>query len=84
VAIYISAINIGALKPNGLKFKNETNAIFCIVDLHAITVPQDPKILKEKVLEMAALYLACGIDPEKSAYFLCNPKTPITPLWPGF
>lgn len=37
-----------------------------IVDLHAITVPQDPKILREKSLELAALYIACGIDPKLS------------------
>jgi tryptophanyl-tRNA synthetase len=41
-----------------------------VVDLHAITVPQDPKILKEKVLEMTALYLAAGIDPEKAHIFV--------------
>lgn len=44
--------------------------IFCIVDLHAITVPQDPKELKEKTLEVAALILAAGIDPEKSILFV--------------
>lgn len=37
-----------------------------IVDLHAITVPQDPKILREKCLELAALYIACGINPKQS------------------
>lgn len=45
-------------------------AIFCIVDLHAITVPQDPKELSENILKMAALYLACGIDPERSTIFV--------------
>lgn len=44
--------------------------IFCIVDLHAITVPQDPKDLKRRILELAALYIACGIDPEKSPIFI--------------
>ncbi len=43
--------------------------IFCIVDLHAITVPQDPKVLHEKTLEIAAILLASGIDPEKSILF---------------
>jgi tryptophanyl-tRNA synthetase len=44
--------------------------IFCIVDLHAITVPQDPKVLREKTLQLAALILAAGIDPEKSLLFV--------------
>ncbi|MDQ4105818.1 MAG: tryptophan--tRNA ligase, partial [Actinomycetota bacterium] len=42
---------------------------FCIVDLHALTVPQDPEELRRKVREVAALYLASGIDPEKSVVF---------------
>lgn len=45
-------------------------SIFCIVDLHAITLPQDPKELKANILSMAALYLACGVDPKKSAIFV--------------
>ncbi|MCX6809233.1 MAG: tryptophan--tRNA ligase [Candidatus Berkelbacteria bacterium] len=55
-----------------VKLQGDTNSecIFCIVDLHAITVPQDPKILREKILELAALYLACGIDPTKSTLFV--------------
>ena len=48
----------------------ENDLIFCIVDLHAITVYQDPKVLKEKILEVAALYISCGIDPEKSHLFI--------------
>lgn len=60
---------IGALK-QWVKMQVYTEAIFCIVDLHAITVPQDSKVLKEKVLEVAALYLACGIDPKKAHVFI--------------
>lgn len=48
----------------------ENDLIFCIVDLHAITVYQDPKVLKEKILETVALYISCGIDPEKSHIFI--------------
>ena len=48
----------------------ENDLIFCIVDLHAITVYQEPKVLKEKILEVAALYISCGIDPEKSHIFI--------------
>lgn len=60
---------IGALK-QWVEIQNSTESIFCIVDLHAITVPQDPKVLKEKVLEVAALYIACGIDPAKAHIFV--------------
>jgi tryptophanyl-tRNA synthetase len=60
---------IGAIS-QWVKIQNEREAIFCIVDLHAITVPQDPNTLKEKVLEVAALYLACGIDPKKAHIFV--------------
>jgi len=45
-------------------------AVFCIVDLHAITIPQDPAELRKNILSMASLYLAAGIDPEKSIVFV--------------
>jgi len=60
---------IGAIS-QWVAMQNSTESIFCIVDLHAITVPQNPQELKEKVLEVAALYLACGINPEKSHIFV--------------
>jgi tryptophanyl-tRNA synthetase len=44
--------------------------IFCVVDLHAITVPQDPKVLKAKIRELSGLLLAAGIDPDKSILFV--------------
>lgn len=43
--------------------------IFCIVDLHAITVPQDPKVLKAKIREVSGLLFAAGIDPQRSIVF---------------
>jgi len=46
------------------------DAIFCIVDLHAITVPQDPKALKQQTRTLAAQYIAAGIDPERSTMFV--------------
>jgi tryptophanyl-tRNA synthetase len=46
------------------------NNIFCIVDLHAITVPQDPVVLKVKIREVTGLLLAAGIDPERSIVFI--------------
>ncbi|OQA04138.1 MAG: Tryptophan--tRNA ligase [bacterium ADurb.Bin400] len=45
-------------------------AIFCVVDLHAITTPQDPAELRRNILSIAATYLAAGIDPEKSIIFV--------------
>jgi tryptophanyl-tRNA synthetase len=44
--------------------------IFCVVDLHALTVPQEPALLRERTLELFALFLAVGLDPEKSILFL--------------
>jgi len=60
---------IGALS-QWIKMQENTEAFFCIVNLHAITVSQDPKILKEKILEVAALYLACGVNPKKTHIFI--------------
>ena len=54
--------------------------IFCIVDLHAITVPQDPKELKKNILSVAAMYLACGIDPEKSTIFVQSDRPEVCEL----
>jgi tryptophanyl-tRNA synthetase len=44
--------------------------IFCVVDLHALTVPQDPTVLRERTLELMALFLAVGLDPQKSVLFV--------------
>src|SRR4051812_1925412 len=57
---------LGALK-NWVKIQSDYECIFCIVDLHAITVQQDPKELRAKITEIAALYLAAGIDPKQSS-----------------
>ena len=59
---------LGAIK-NWVGIQNKYKSIFCIVDLHAITVFQDPKALHEHTLETAAAYIACGIDPTKSIIF---------------
>lgn len=53
-----------------VSMQDSYDAIFCVVDLHAITVPQDPKILSTNTLKTAAQYIACGIDPEKSTLFV--------------
>ncbi|HZY57624.1 MAG TPA: tryptophan--tRNA ligase [Rubrobacteraceae bacterium] len=59
---------LGALK-NWVSIQDRYENYFCIVDLHAITVPQDPKVLRQKVREVAAVYLGVGLDPEKSVIF---------------
>lgn len=56
---------LGALA-NWVKIQYDYESIFCIVDLHAITVYQEPAELKRKIRETAALFLACGIDPKQS------------------
>ncbi|QDP39786.1 tryptophan--tRNA ligase [Radiobacillus deserti] len=50
--------------------QEDNNCFFCIVDEHAITVPQDRLKLRENIRSLAALYLACGIDPDKSTLFI--------------
>ena len=61
---------LGAIK-NFTKLQNdiENSCIFCVVDLHSITVHQDPKQLKKNVRETVATFIACGIDPSKSIIF---------------
>lgn len=59
----------GAIK-QWLSLQEENECFFCIVDLHAITVPYDSKKLPELVLEKAVIYLAAGLDPEKVAIFV--------------
>jgi tryptophanyl-tRNA synthetase len=60
---------IGALK-QFVELQNEYNCYFCIVDQHAITVPQDPVALRKNIRSLAALYIAVGIDPDKATLFI--------------
>jgi tryptophanyl-tRNA synthetase len=60
---------IGALK-QFVELQNDYNCYFCIVDEHAITVPQDPKTLRKNIRSLAALYLAVGLDPNKVTLFI--------------
>ncbi len=60
---------IGALS-NWVTMQDEFDAFFCVVDLHAITVPQDPQELRERTRSTAAQYIAAGIDPTKSTLFI--------------
>lgn len=59
---------LGALR-NFKKLQDDYNGIFSLADLHTLTVKQDPQVLRKNTYELAALYLACGIDPEKSVLF---------------
>lgn len=60
---------IGAMQ-QFVKLQHEADCLFCVVDLHAITVPQEPKYLHERTREIAAMYLAVGIDPSKATIFI--------------
>lgn len=71
---------LGAIK-NWVELQNKADeTIFCIVDLHAITVSQDPKQLQDNILKMAALYIACGIDTKESTIFVQSSRPEHTEL----
>ena len=59
---------LGALK-QFVELQDSCEGIYCVVDMHSITVPQDPKELRQHTLDIAALYLAVGLDPKKSIIF---------------
>ena len=61
---YIGAIN------NWSKLQEEYECFYMVADLHALTVKQDPKVLRERGLSFFAQYLACGLDPEKNVVFM--------------
>ena len=60
---------LGALR-HWVADQAEADTIFCVVDLHALTVPQDPTELRTRTLELAQLLLAIGIDPARSTLFV--------------
>ncbi|MFN2480286.1 MAG: tryptophan--tRNA ligase, partial [Pyrinomonadaceae bacterium] len=60
---------LGALR-NWVELQHEYESLFCIVNLHAITLPQDPKGLTAKTRDLARVYLAAGIDPKVSIVFV--------------
>jgi tryptophanyl-tRNA synthetase len=60
---------LGAIR-NWVELQDSHDTFFCVVDLHAITVPHRPEQLAEDTLTTAALYLACGIDPARSTVFV--------------
>src|ERR1700744_2214174 len=59
---------LGALK-NWVALQDKGENLFCVVDLHAITVPQDPAVLSQSTREITAAYIAAGIDTRKSIIF---------------
>lgn len=60
---------LGAMR-NWVRMQDDYDCIFCIVDLHAITIPQEPASLRAKTRELAGLLIAAGIAPERSALFI--------------
>jgi len=60
---------LGALK-NWVALQEEYESFFCIVNLHAVTLPQNPEILRQKTFDLARIYLASGIDPKISTVFI--------------
>lgn len=60
---------LGAMK-QFVELQDEYNCYFCIVDQHAITVPQDPEKLRQNIRTLAAMYLAVGLDPNKVTLFI--------------
>ena len=60
---------LGAIR-NWVDLQHDHDTYFCVVDLHAVTVPHDPQRLAEDTLSTAALYLACGLDPELCTIFV--------------
>lgn len=60
---------LGAIK-NWVELQSNYDSLYCIVDLHAITIKQEPKVLRQNVLNVAKTYLALGIDPNKSTIFV--------------
>ncbi|MGA2417833.1 MAG: tryptophan--tRNA ligase [Candidatus Staskawiczbacteria bacterium] len=60
---------LGAVK-QWIALQDSNECVFCIVDLHAITTPYDPKELQKNILEATTIYLAAGVNPEKSIIFV--------------
>ncbi len=60
---------LGALK-NWVALQDDYEAFYCIVNLHAITLPQDPTTLRQKTRDLARIYLAAGVDPERATIFI--------------
>ncbi|MCK6481839.1 MAG: tryptophan--tRNA ligase [Planctomycetes bacterium] len=60
---------LGAIR-NWVALQDRYECLYCVVDLHALTAPYDPRVMRERVLNLAAAFLACGVDPAKSTVFV--------------
>ncbi|MCL4507159.1 MAG: tryptophan--tRNA ligase [Chloroflexi bacterium] len=60
---------LGAIR-RWVQEQDQKENFYCVVDMHAITIPQDPETLRRKTRELAALYIACGLDPQKCVIFV--------------
>lgn len=60
---------LGAIR-NWRPLQDEYNCLYCVVDLHSLTVTQVPAELRKNIMDLVALYIACGIDPDKSSLFI--------------
>lgn len=70
---------LGALK-TWVELQKDNECIYCVVDLHAITSPYEPKTFSQETLKTAALLIAVGIDPDKSALFIQSHRPEVTEL----
>ena len=74
---------LGALR-NWVSLQDQFESIFCIVDLHALTLPQDPAVLLSNTREVTAAYIAAGIDPRTLHHLQSVGRSRLIPNWPGF
>ena len=80
---------LGAIK-NWIALQDEFECIYCVVDLHAITVPQEPAILRRAIREVAACLIASGINPENLSFLISRVYPNMLNLrgylivWPGW
>lgn len=70
VGNYIGAIQQWVMLEREMHTETNADFFFCLVNLHSITLPQDPKVLQHNTYELAAWFLAAGLDPEKTAIFI--------------
>lgn len=73
---------LGSLR-NWVGLQDEYECYYCIVDLHAITVRQEPAKLRRNCLELLALYIACGLSPKRARYIFSRMYRRIR-NWPGY
>ncbi len=73
---------MGAIK-NWVDLQDEYECIYCIVDMHAITVRQIPADLRRRSLEQLAQYIACGLDPDKNMMFIQSHVPAACRAWLG-